>query len=157
MAKVHHSAIGTRDMEASLAFWRDGLGFEVQMDERFEGDWPALFGGSSMSLRSVFMGEPAAPDSGVVELVEMADMVERGPTPPAAAPPAAGFFLLSLFADLDEVLPRMLALGVGGEPRLISVSGVRLAVVHDPNGVRVELMDRGAQANLARRAAPPAP
>ncbi len=29
-----------------------------------------------------------------------------------------GLFLLSLFADLDEVLPRLAALGVGGEPRV---------------------------------------
>lgn len=157
MAKVHHSAIGTRDVATSLAFWRDGLGFEVQMDERFDGDWPVLFGGSSTSLRSVFLGDPTAPDSGVVELVEMVDMDDQSTTSPAAARPAAGFFLLSLFADLDEVLPRLVALGVGGVPRVITVSGIRLAVVHDPNGVRVELMDRGAQANLARRSAPPAP
>jgi glyoxylase I family protein len=157
VAKVHHSAIGTRDVAASLVFWRDGLGFEVQMDEHFGGDWPVLFGGSSTTLRSVFLGDPAAPDSGVVELVEMDDMEDRGTPTPIDARPAAGFFLLSLFADLDEVLPRLVALGVGGEPRVISVSSVRLAVVHDPNGVRVELMDRGAQANLTRRSAPSAP
>ena len=32
VARVHHAAIGTRDVEASLVFWRDGLGFEVLMD-----------------------------------------------------------------------------------------------------------------------------
>jgi hypothetical protein len=39
---------------------------------------------------------------------------------------------------------------VGGTPRIVTVSEVRLAVVTDPNGVRVELMDRAAQSNLAR-------
>ena len=42
--KIHHSAICTRDLDASVRFWRDGLGFVEQMDERFEGDWPTLFG-----------------------------------------------------------------------------------------------------------------
>jgi glyoxylase I family protein len=40
VAVIHHSAICVRDVEASLRFWRDGLGFEVLMDERFTGDWP---------------------------------------------------------------------------------------------------------------------
>jgi catechol 2,3-dioxygenase-like lactoylglutathione lyase family enzyme len=149
MPKVHHSAIGTRDVASSLAFWRDGLGFEVQMDRRFAGDWPSLFGGHSTELRSIFLGDPASPDSGVVELVEMEDMDPPGGT---ASAPAEGFFLLSLFADLDEVLPRLARLGVGGSPRVITVSDVRLAVVQDPNGVRVELMDSPARAQLNRMA-----
>jgi catechol 2,3-dioxygenase-like lactoylglutathione lyase family enzyme len=144
--KVHHSAIGTVDVEASLAFWRDGLGFSVLMDQEFAGDWPTLFGGSATSLRSVFLGDAAAPEAGVVELVEMAPLL--GSSDPGD--PAVGFFLLSLFADLDRVLPRLAALGVGGTPRQIAVGGVRLAVVHDPNGVRVELMDNPARANLAK-------
>jgi catechol 2,3-dioxygenase-like lactoylglutathione lyase family enzyme len=150
MAKVHHSAIGTRDVAASLTFWRDGLGFEVQMDERFAGDWAGLFGGEATQLRSVLQGDPAAPDTGVVELVEMPGLAPPTPQPPA---PAEGFFLLSLFADLDEVLPRLAALGLGGPPRVVAVHGVRLAVVHDPNGVRVELMDNTARSNVTRLAA----
>jgi catechol 2,3-dioxygenase-like lactoylglutathione lyase family enzyme len=145
--KVHHSAIGTRDVAASLRFWRDGLGFAVQMDQSFDGDWPTLFGGGSTTLRSIFLGDPATPDAGVVELVDLEDM-DEGSEPPTR--PTVGFFLLSLFADLNDVLPRLAALGVGGRPRIVAVSGVRLAVVHDPNGVRVELMDTAAGANLAR-------
>jgi catechol 2,3-dioxygenase-like lactoylglutathione lyase family enzyme len=147
MPTVHHSAIGTTDVAASLTFWRDGLGFEVLMDQRFEGDWPALFGGDSHELRSVFLGDPASPDSGVVELVEIPGMVPGAEQP---VDPAVGYFLLSLFADLDEVLPRLAALAVGGPPRVIAVHGVRLAVVHDPNGVRVELMDNPARSNVTR-------
>jgi catechol 2,3-dioxygenase-like lactoylglutathione lyase family enzyme len=145
VARVHHAAIGTRDVEASLVFWRDGLGFEVMMDHSFDGPWPELFGGSATTLRSVFLGESGAAESGIVELVEldgMAPPVDAGPAP------AAGFFLLSLYADLDAVLPRLAGLGLGGEPVVTPVGPVRLAVVHDPNGVRVELMDMAAQANM---------
>jgi catechol 2,3-dioxygenase-like lactoylglutathione lyase family enzyme len=146
VAKVHHSAIATRDVEASLVFWRDGLGFEVLMDETFEGPWRELFGATSAALRSVFLGEAAAPEDGIVELVVM-----DGTAPPAAGTPgpAEGFFLLSLYADLDTILPRLAALGIGGEPTVAAVGPVRLAVVRDPNGVRVELMDDVARRNLA--------
>ena len=146
MAKLHHSAIATRDVEASLVFWRDGLGLEVLMDHTFEGPWPALFGGESTTLRSVFLGEAASPESGIVELV-----ARDGTAPPGAGTtgPAEGFMLLSLHADLDAVLPRLAALGVGGEPVVAAVAGVRLAVVRDPNGVPVELMDEVARRNLA--------
>jgi catechol 2,3-dioxygenase-like lactoylglutathione lyase family enzyme len=137
VATVHHSAIVTRDVEASLAFWRDGLGFDVLMDETFEGPWPVLFGweATSTTLRSVFLGDASAADSGIVELVAAAG---TGP-PSSAAVNAEGFFLLSLSADL----------GVGGKPTVSAVGPVRLAVVHDPNGVRVELMDSAARSNLA--------
>jgi catechol 2,3-dioxygenase-like lactoylglutathione lyase family enzyme len=146
VAKVHHSAIATRDVEASLVFWRDGLGLQVLMDHSFEGPWPELFGAASTTLRSVFLGEAGAPDCGIVELVAL-----DGTRPPAAATPgpAEGFFLLSLHADLDTVLPRLAALGIGGEATVAAVGPVRLAVVHDPNGVAVELMDDVARRNLA--------
>jgi len=145
VAKVHHSAIVTRDVEASLMFWRDGLGLAVLMDQTFEGPWPELFGAATTSLRSVFLGEATAPGDGIVELVAMA-----GTAPPAVASPgpAEGFFLLSLYADLDTVLRRLAALGLGGEPTVAALGPVRLAVVRDPNGVPVELMDDAARRNL---------
>jgi len=74
------------------------------MDETFEGDWPELFGARSTELRSVFLGDPSSPDDGVVELVEM-DGMEAAPD--GALHASVGFFLLSLFADLDQVLPRL--------------------------------------------------
>src|SRR5580704_13894923 len=74
VARVHHAAIGTCDVEASLSFWRDGLGFEVLMDHSFDGPWPELFGSAGTSLRSVFLGDPSEPESGIVELVELEGM-----------------------------------------------------------------------------------
>jgi glyoxylase I family protein len=139
MAKVHHSAICTHDIDASLEFWRDGVGFSVLMDMEFPGDWPTLFGAPTESLRSLFLGDAADPDGGIVELVDFGP-VTAGPT---TSTPAGGFFLLSVYVDLDFVLQRLLAIDPARELRQITVQGgIRMAVVRDPNGVLVELIDQ---------------
>ena len=136
--RLHHAAICTADVDASLVFWRDGLGLEILMDHPFEGDWPTLFGSRSSTLRSVFLGQPGADDAGVVELV---DFGEGTAAPDVAGAPTGGFFLLSFNVDLTATLAHLAALGTGGPPREITVHGVRMAVVHSPDGVRVELID----------------
>lgn len=153
MPVIHHSAICVRDVEASLRFWRDGLGFEVLMDERFDGDWPTLLRAPSSSLRAVFLGDPAAPGAGIVELVDLGP-VPAGAGGAAGGAAAAGVLVLSVLTDLDAALPRLAALGLGGVPRRIEVAGVAMAVVTDPDGVAVELIDTAAAANLDRLAGP---
>ena len=54
---IHHTVIACRNLEASLAFYRDGLGLEVLADREVEGDWPTLFGAPSRRLRAVFLGD----------------------------------------------------------------------------------------------------
>jgi catechol 2,3-dioxygenase-like lactoylglutathione lyase family enzyme len=139
--RVHHSAIVVRDFEASLRFWRDGLGFAPMMDEQFDGDWVTLFGASSTRLRSIFLGDPDRADAGIVELVQFVPAPESDA--PASSTSGAGFFLLSCYVDVDAVLERLAGLGLGGEPRRISVGpgdAVQMATVVDPDGVLVELI-----------------
>jgi hypothetical protein len=56
--------------------------------------------------------------------------------------------------DVEAALERLAALGLGGRPRRIEVSGIAMAVVRDPDGVEVELVDSGASANLERLTPP---
>jgi catechol 2,3-dioxygenase-like lactoylglutathione lyase family enzyme len=149
-ARVHHSAIVVRDVDASLRFWRDAVGFEVIMDMHFDGDWRTLFGAPENRLRSVFLGDPKRADGGIVELVQF----EKGEAGSDDAPAerrasTPGFFLLSCYVDVDRVLDRLRALDLGGEPRRIAVPGpseplqmgpVQMATVVDPDGVLVELI-----------------
>lgn len=144
MPVIHHSAICVRDVDASLRFWRDGLGFEVLMDERFEGDWPALLRAPDRRLRAVFLGHPSRPDSGIVELVDLGDVPGPGPDGDARE----GFLLLSVMTDVEAALARLADLGLGGTPRRISSYGVAMAVVVAPDGTWVELVDTPAAANL---------
>jgi glyoxylase I family protein len=140
MTAVHHAAICTHDIQASLRFWRDSLGFEVQMDERFTGDWPTLFHAPSNRLRSIFLGDADNRDTGIIELVDFGGDL---PEEPVVDGPARGFFLLSLFVDLDRVLAALTANGFEAPLREIEVyGGVRMAVVRDPNGVLLELIGR---------------
>jgi len=142
-AKIHHSAICVRDFDTSLCFYRDGLGLSLLWEREFEGDWPTLFGAPEAKLHSAFLGDPGAPDAGIVELVEFIGGMEEGT--PQGLQPQLGFFLLSFYVDVDVTLARLAHLGLGGEPRRIEVTGmaeqhVPMATVRDPDGVIIELI-----------------
>ncbi|GLE51312.1 VOC family protein [Mycobacterium montefiorense] len=144
MLGVHHSAICTSDVERSLRFWRDGLGMSQLMDYHFTGNWPELFGAKTDRLRSIFLGDPEKPGSGIVELVELAGAAEE---PPGSSVPRHGFFLLSLQREVDETLYALAALGfTEGVRRIDAVAPdgktVAMAVITAPDGVLVELIGR---------------
>ena len=143
MAHVHHSALYTRDVDASLRFYRDGLGLQVLMDHEFDGDWRTLFEAPVDRLRSVFLGDPAAPDVGIVELVTF-EGAGFDPAVPPPVPPRPGFFLLSFFVDVDDTMARLAALGLDETARRIRVAGpgggVDMVTLRDPDGVLVELV-----------------
>lgn len=141
---IHHSAICTRAWDESVRFWQDGIGLRPMMENTFQGDWTTLFKASGDTLRSIFLGNPERPDSGIVEIVEFPTGVDDG-APPVA--PRVGFFLLSLYVDVEATLARLGEIGIGGEPRRITVptgdTATLMAVVRDPNGVIVELIGVG--------------
>jgi catechol 2,3-dioxygenase-like lactoylglutathione lyase family enzyme len=139
---IHHTVVVVRDLEASLRFYRDGLGLDVLRDRLVEGDWPDLFDAPGRHVHAVFLGDAGVPDdhAGVLELNVFDGDVPGGPPP---SPPRAGFFLLSFFADVEATLGRLAALGLGGRPRRVTQSTPRgpvtLAAVHDPDGLLVLL------------------
>jgi catechol 2,3-dioxygenase-like lactoylglutathione lyase family enzyme len=142
MPGIHHTAIVTSDVDASMRFWRDGLGFTELFDHTFTGDWPTLFGAATDRLRSIFLGDPATPDAGIVELVVL-DGVESAATAPDV--PVFGFFLLSLQREVDETLDTLDRLGFDDDVRRIEMVApggkkVAMAVLTAPDGVRVELI-----------------
>ncbi len=140
---VHHSAIVTSDVELSLRFWRDGLGLVEMLDHTFTGDWPTLFGAGTDVLRSVFLGDPEHPDSGIVELVQFEGVDSA--TADSGVGPRPGFFLLSLERDVETTLTTLSGLGFDDGVRRISMPAPRgttvaMAVITAPDGVRVELI-----------------
>jgi glyoxylase I family protein len=90
----------------------------------------------------VFLGDPNAPDTGIVELVQFDD-AQRG-SPPSSAP-EFGFFLLSLQRDVDVILAALAELGFDDGVRRVEMPApggktVVMAVITAPDGVRVELI-----------------
>jgi catechol 2,3-dioxygenase-like lactoylglutathione lyase family enzyme len=139
---IHHSVVVVGDLEASLRFYRDGLGLDLLADRQVDGDWPDLFDAPSRRVRAVFLGDAAVPDdqAGVLELNVFDGDLPEGPPP---SPPRTGFFLLSFFVDVEATLNRLAALGLGGPPRRVTRSTPRgtitLATVRDPDGLLVLL------------------
>lgn len=142
MQGIHHAAIVTADVDAAMRFWRDGLGFAELFDHTFTGDWPTLFGANTDQLRSIFLGDPDNPETGIVELVVL-EGSEAGPVRPDG--PSFGFFLLSLQRDVDATLAALAGLGFDEGVRRIEVPApggkrVDMAVLNAPDGIRVELI-----------------
>jgi catechol 2,3-dioxygenase-like lactoylglutathione lyase family enzyme len=146
--RMHHAAILTRDFDASMRFWRDGIGLEQMMHEKFPGNWKPLFNVDSDTIHSVFLGDPTYPDAGVVEILEFVGAPLEDHSTPAV--PTNGLFLLSFNVDLEATLARLAELGLGGEARHTVNTGVRMAVVRDPDGVRVELIDLSAMPDMSQ-------
>jgi catechol 2,3-dioxygenase-like lactoylglutathione lyase family enzyme len=148
VAHVHHSAVYARDVDASLRFYRDGLGLQVLMDHEFDGEWRTLFDAPGDRLRSVFLGNPDSPDAGIVELVAFAGDGADGDDAPSPGPPRPGFFLLSFFVDVDATLERLAAVGLDEPARRIKVPApggdVEMVTLRDPDGVLVELVGIGS-------------
>ncbi len=145
MIGIHHTAIITADVARSRRFWCEGLGFTELFDHAFTGDWPTLFNAQTDRLRSVFLGDPDTPDTGIVELVEFDRGVQAQPFRSPHDPPAFGFFLVSLQRDVDTTLAALAALGFDDGVRRIQMpapggKAVAMAVITAPDGVCVELI-----------------
>jgi catechol 2,3-dioxygenase-like lactoylglutathione lyase family enzyme len=77
-----------RDLEASLRFYRDGLGLDLLQDRQVEGDWPDLFDAPSRRVRAVFLGDAGIPEdhAGVLELNVFDGEVPEGRRPRRQGP-----------------------------------------------------------------------
>jgi catechol 2,3-dioxygenase-like lactoylglutathione lyase family enzyme len=142
MPGIHHAAICTADVDRSMKFWRDGLGLTELFDHTFTGDWPELFGAKTNRLRSIFLGDPRTPDTGIVELVVFEGADAASAPPPR---PRHGFFLLSLQREVERTLSSLAALGFNDGVRRITMPApagmeVAMAVISAPDGVLVELI-----------------
>jgi catechol 2,3-dioxygenase-like lactoylglutathione lyase family enzyme len=131
-----------RDLDAALAFYRDGLGLEVQGAPGDASANPALrdmFGLPDAKIRWAIARTPAAP--GGVELVEIANAGGRALA--RNLQDAGANCLVVTVRDLDGTLARLEKLGapvvsIGGKPVTIG-QGTRIVIVKDPDGNFVEL------------------
>lgn len=137
-----HIGICVSDLDRSLRFWCDGLGFERA--ERFELDDTSLAGlAGSLEVES-----PVEVVSQFVRLGAFAVELLVYARPRSAGTPSAsrgqlGITHVALHVDdLDAAVARAVAAGATVIDSTRADLGVRLVFLSDPDGTRVELMQR---------------
>ncbi|MCB0941345.1 MAG: VOC family protein [Mycobacterium sp.] len=149
MTTMHHAGVCVADLDESLRFYRDGLGLTVLVDKALQADLEGLLGVRTQAVRTVFLGDAAHPDSGIIELLDLGVPAITA-SPPQRGVPARGVFLLSVQVDVPAVLDRLAHMGLGGVPRTMPTPGGGMAAtVSDPDGVMVELLPMGRLAVMA--------
>jgi glyoxylase I family protein len=137
---MDHVGLCPADMDAALRFYVEGIGLEVIFDVKLRGDHHDLLGVHTEKLRTVFLGDPAAPGSSRLELLELDGQPPA--EPPRSGYPQRGLTLISFVRPVESTLARLAELGLGGAPRIMPTPlGKLSAMVVDPDGVMVELLD----------------
>ena len=139
-----HADITVRDMDASLRFYRDGLGLEQQFDRLLDAAYlRSVLNLSFGAIRAVYL---AIPGGGIVELLEYRG-IERMPAQSRPSDYGAGHLCLYVegIADLTARLVEH-----GGMPRSagpVAITsgpneGATSIYLCDPDGYAVELFER---------------
>src|SRR3982751_4569466 len=138
-----HTGITVSNLESSLAFWRDVLGFELSHRAHQKGEMAEQITGvrgAEISLAVV-----KAPGH-KIELLEYHAPADRRKLN-ALRPSDVGFVHLALTVDhLDAVLERVAASGwkAAGKPQTLTTgpnAGKRVVYVRDPDGTTIEFME----------------
>jgi catechol 2,3-dioxygenase-like lactoylglutathione lyase family enzyme len=139
---IHASFLPHSDPDASLAFYRDLLGFEVRNDVGYEGMRWITVGPADQPSTSIVLQPPAPTGCGITdeERRTIVEMMAKGTY--------AGIVLAT--ADLDDTFARLQASGteVVQEPT-DQPYGVRDCAVRDPAGNMIRIQE---QRQTVRRA-----
>lgn len=139
---AHHTAFQVADLERSLAFYRDLLGFEVVWMRVNREDYVRqMVGYPDAELHQALLRFPGSDHC--LELIDYRG-VERTPVDTSSANPGTAHVCL-LVRDLRPLYSRLVESGVGAvcAPVLVTSgpNAGRLAVyMIDPDGFRVELL-----------------
>jgi catechol 2,3-dioxygenase-like lactoylglutathione lyase family enzyme len=131
---IHASFLPHDDPDASLAFYRDTLGFEVRNDVGYDGLRWITVGPPGQPATSIVLEPPAAPGCGITE-DERRTIVEM-----MAKGTYAGILLAT--ADLDGTFARLEA----GDADIVQEPaeqpyGVRDCAVRDPAGNLIRIQE----------------
>ena len=140
--RADHTGITVSNLEASLAFWRDVLGFEVSHAAHQEGELAQeITGVKGAEIKLVVLKAPGGHKIELLEYVAPADRKRAN-----VRPCDVGFVHVALFVgDLDLVLERIAASGwkAAGKPQTLTRgpnAGKRVVYVSDPDGTTIEFM-----------------
>jgi catechol 2,3-dioxygenase-like lactoylglutathione lyase family enzyme len=139
-----HIGITVSNLEQSLAFWRDVLGFELSHDAHQRGELAQeIIGVKGAELKLAVV---KAPDGHKIELLEYlapADRKRDGTLRPCDV----GHVHVALAVEnLDPLLRQIAASGweTAGKPQTLTTgpnAGKRVIYVRDPDGTTIEFME----------------
>ena len=137
-----HTGITVSNLERSLAFWRDVLGFEFSHTAHQKGELAQEITG--VEGAEINLAVLKTPGGHKIELLEYLAPADRKHT--TLRPCDVGCVHIALVVnDLDAVLERIAASGwkAAGEPQTLTKgpnAGKRVVYVRDPDGTTIELM-----------------
>jgi len=138
-----HTGITVSNLERSLAFWRDVLGFELSHTAHQKGELAQeITGVEGAELKLAVL---KAPGDHKIELLEYLAPADRKRA--NLRPCEVGFVHVALLVDdLDVVLERIATSDwkAAGKPQRLQSgpnAGKRVAYVRDPDGTTIEFME----------------
>jgi catechol 2,3-dioxygenase-like lactoylglutathione lyase family enzyme len=138
-----HTGITVSNLERSLAFWRDVLGFELSHTAHQTGEQAREITG--VAGAEIKLAVLKAPGGHKIELLEYLAPSDRKRL--ALKPCDVGSVHVALLVDdLDAVLESIAASGwkAAGQPQTLRTgpnAGKRVVYVRDPDGTTIELME----------------
>jgi glyoxylase I family protein len=137
-----HTGITVSNLERSLAFWRDVLGFELSHTAHQKGELAKeITGIESADIKLAVLKMPGGHKVELLEYLAPADRKRA-----ILRPCDGGFVHVALLVDdLEAVLERIAASGwnAAGKPQTLTKgpnAGKRVVYVRDPDGTTIEFM-----------------
>ena len=137
-----HTGITVSNLERSLAFWRDVLGFELSHRAHQKGDLAAeITGVPGAEIQLAVLKTPTGHKIELLEYLAPADHTHLEPRPCDIG----SVHIALTVDDLDAVLGAIAPFGwkVAGEPQTLALgpnTGRRVVYVRDPDGTTIEFM-----------------
>jgi catechol 2,3-dioxygenase-like lactoylglutathione lyase family enzyme len=142
IVSADHTGITVSNLERSLAFWRDVLGFEFSHTAHQKGDLAQeITGVEGAEIKLAVLKTPGGHRIELLEYLAPADRKRAN-----LRPCDIGFVHVALLVDnLDLVLERIAASGweAAGKPQTLKTgpnAGKCVIYVRDPDGTTIELM-----------------
>lgn len=146
-----HTGITVSNLERSLAFWRDVLGFELSHTAHQKGEFAEeITGVKGAELKLAVLNTPSGHK---IELLEYLAPADRKPA--NVRPCDVGSTHVALLVeDLNCALDRIAVSGwkTAGQPQILTKgpnAGKRVVYVRDPDGTTIELMQIPKKSSLS--------
>jgi catechol 2,3-dioxygenase-like lactoylglutathione lyase family enzyme len=147
IAPVHHVTLSVRDLDRSIAFYRDVLGYRQTMDAPVDRpEYSSYLRLSAGMTGRMAMLQAEGPTIGMIELIEWDPPLAETTPPKRPGDPGVFMFALEVVDEtLQDVQARLAEQGVEfwAEPIHIELDGYppfRGAVLADPDGNLIELI-----------------